>query len=55
MNKRIVKAHRQNNEFKQDWLIAERLIRMGGYKKVAGIELQAELMQKWLKARKMWC
>ena len=56
MNKRILKAMRANNDFKVDWFIAERLKRSNGYLHYeAGVELQHELIQKWLKARKMWC
>jgi hypothetical protein len=56
MNKRILKAVRQNNEFKADWLRAQRYLRCSWYiAEEIGKELQAELTTKWLTSRKAWC
>lgn len=56
MNRQILKATRDGNDFKADWYRAQRWLRCSAYiMHEMGVELQNELMQKWLKARKMWC
>jgi hypothetical protein len=56
MNKRILKATRADNEFKADWYRAQRWMRSSAYlHHEMGVELQNELIQKWLTARKIWC
>ena len=56
MNKRILKATRADNDFKADWYRAQRWQRCTAYMlHEMGVELMNELIQTWLKARKMWC
>lgn len=55
MNKRIIKAIRTGNEFKADWLRAQRYKRCAFYMgREIGLELEAELIQTWLTAKQMW-
>lgn len=56
MNKRIIKAVRAGNEFKADWLRAQRYLRCSWYMaREIGVEIQSGLMQQWLSARKAEC
>jgi reverse gyrase len=54
MNKRIMKAVREGKEFRADWLRAQRYKRLNYVDRELGFELEAELIQQWINARKMW-
>lgn len=52
MNKRIVKATRNNLGFKAAWLMSQRWVRMTGIEREIGYESQSSLLQQWLQSRK---
>lgn len=51
-NRRIMSGVRSGNDFKRDWFLAEKLIRLGGVNKEVGVEMRNELLQSWLINRK---